>query len=113
MTSGFDLINSIGESSGKQTSPDILPNEFIPIKRNKSLDDINCDDLFGKGDDHKLNTFSNERHKQAIEPFMKHFHNSPRKSNSESNLLGDWGENISTETLTPEVQHASSTGILK
>lgn len=128
-TPGFDLINSIHESNVKHTSPDIVPdimneNEFVPIKKNRSLDDINADDLFSKLDEHsKLSTggveYDNaipyDKPKQTVDPFMKHFHNSPRKSNSESNLLSDvFGDNLGTgyETLTPEIQHANSAASL-
>ena len=108
---GFDLLSSAkqGGTSDKD-SVDLFSN--LPSKKNRSLDDlsINSDDGGKHLDDHL-------KPKQPFDPFMKHFHNSPKKSSSESNLLADWGDTISTETLQPEppaskLSHSSSSSNL-
>ena len=113
-TTSCDLINSANQSS-KQTCPDLLPQEHSPLKKNRSLDDVNTDDFFANLE-RTSDTNTLHKPKQPYDPFMKHFHESPRKSNSESNLLVDWGDTINTVTLTPEkpVHHsASSSSISK
>ena len=123
-----DLINSATFST-RQEKPDLLPpTENVSLKRNKSLDDLNNDDFFASLEglskpSPKTETApklspkdfeNNLKVKQPFDPFMKHFHDTPRKSNSESNLLVDWGENISTDTLTPErhLTHSMSSNSL-
>ena len=111
-----DLINSATYST-RQEKPDLLPpTDNVLLKRNKSLDDLNNDDFFASLEglskpSLKTETApklspkdfeSNLKVKQPFDPFMKHFHDTPRKGNSESNLLVDWGENLSADTLTPE-----------
>lgn len=78
------------------------------LKRNKSLDDITNDELFTSAEN---NIFSSHKSKQPFDPFMKHFHDSPRKSSSESNLMNDLGDHdLNTATLKPErpIHHSAS-----
>jgi len=70
---------------------------------------LNNDDFFASLQEHRpttLNTTSN-----TTESFTKPTLNSPRKSNSDSNLLADWNDHTTftaNSLLTPEIPHSTS-----
>lgn len=116
-----ELLNT-NSGAAHQTTPDLLPSGNVPSNitaksANTSFDDLSNDDFFSRlssGTTPAASPLSPMEAKYPTDPFMKHPHSAPRKSNSESNLL-EIGENGygGSDTLKPEtnpLHHAASSG---
>lgn len=126
-----DLISSTTNTNKRIQSPDIVPNHATAGISSEDL--TNDDDFFGELNSAFANNNttcnssqpeqssdpfmkqSTDPFKQPTDPFMKHHHQVPKKSSSESNLL-DINESLggsASDTLIPETQplhHSASSG---